>query len=289
MIAITCTCGKSLKLKPEYAGKKVRCPGCQTVIKAPELPIPESSEETPSGASVSDKASAALQGIGSSLAGLWNKKKPDAASDSAPRSTVLIPTKRSVFEHLTAQKQDPAIIEKVAERVSAILSANEELLYIAIQQRPLVNWFPDCVVLTSRRVILYHPKILGRVDMSDYIWRKVQNARLQENMIGSTLSFDTTEAKRFHSTTFPKSKLANSTAMLRNRKSQRQKNADCVVWKKTAPKQLASISCSRLAPADTPLMPPLPAIRFKNSSNSSNSSKQDCSPKQSMTRSDLRL
>ena len=199
MIPITCTCGKSLKLKPEYAGKKVRCPSCQAIIKAPEFSAVDSTEEAAKGDSITEKTTAAIQGIGSSLAGMWTKKKADSTSD-APKATttesILVPTKkRSVFEHLTAQKQDPAIIDKVAERVTAILSSNEELLYIAIQQRPLVNWFPDCVVLTSRRVITYHPKLLGRVDMSDYIWRKVQNARLQENMVGSTLIFDITNGE----------------------------------------------------------------------------------------------
>ena len=36
-ITLTCTgCGKSYQLKNEMAGRKVRCPGCQSVQVVPE-------------------------------------------------------------------------------------------------------------------------------------------------------------------------------------------------------------------------------------------------------------
>ncbi len=34
-IQVICECGKSYKLKDETAGKKVRCPNCQAVIRVP--------------------------------------------------------------------------------------------------------------------------------------------------------------------------------------------------------------------------------------------------------------
>lgn len=207
-ISITCQCGKSLKVKPEFAGKKVRCPQCQTVL---QVPAQAASDNDPlgtqqAGASAAqkateiagqaaEKAGAVIRGASSALTGFLTRKTPDGASSdppTLPAAPPLPPARRSVFEHLTAQKQDPAIVEKVVERVSKILSGNEQLQYIAIQQRPIVNWFPDCIVLTDRRVILYQPKLFGRVDMQDYIWRRISNARLQENIIGSTLTFDVT-------------------------------------------------------------------------------------------------
>jgi hypothetical protein len=41
-ISVACTCGKKLTVKDESAGKKVRCPACQTILK---IPVPESPEE----------------------------------------------------------------------------------------------------------------------------------------------------------------------------------------------------------------------------------------------------
>jgi hypothetical protein len=34
-IQIKCACGKSLQAKDEFAGKKVRCPGCSAILVAP--------------------------------------------------------------------------------------------------------------------------------------------------------------------------------------------------------------------------------------------------------------
>src|SRR5207249_4537285 len=52
-ITVTCQCGKKLGVKDEMAGKKVRCPACQTVLTVPggaeEMPPPElaAEEEAP--------------------------------------------------------------------------------------------------------------------------------------------------------------------------------------------------------------------------------------------------
>jgi len=98
-------------------------------------------------------------------------------------------TAPSRWAKLTAEKQDQAIVEQVATRVKAILTRDEEIIYIAVQAKPILNICPDCVVLTNNRLILYHAKLLGRVDFEDYLWLNLADARLEENIIGSTLSF----------------------------------------------------------------------------------------------------
>lgn len=35
-IAVTCGCGRSLQIKDEFAGRKVRCPGCKGVLTVPK-------------------------------------------------------------------------------------------------------------------------------------------------------------------------------------------------------------------------------------------------------------
>jgi hypothetical protein len=39
MLQITCSCGRQLKAKDEFAGKKVRCPDCSGVLRVPELSV----------------------------------------------------------------------------------------------------------------------------------------------------------------------------------------------------------------------------------------------------------
>ena len=44
-IPLSCPCGRALKIKDEYAGRKVRCPACQSVLAVPAArPEPEPAE-----------------------------------------------------------------------------------------------------------------------------------------------------------------------------------------------------------------------------------------------------
>ncbi len=86
------------------------------------------------------------------------------------------------------EEQDPGVVQTVHARVQEILTSGEKILYIAVQKKPLLNMAPDCVVLTNKRFIVYRPKILGRVSFEDHPWRELQDARLQENILGATLT-----------------------------------------------------------------------------------------------------
>ena len=62
---------------------------------------------------------------------------------------------RSVIETLTTDAQDPKVVARVQSRIQEILMRDEELLYIAIQNKPIVKVAPDCIVLTNKRFIIY--------------------------------------------------------------------------------------------------------------------------------------
>lgn len=102
------------------------------------------------------------------------------------------PTKvADLIRALTNEEQDPVVIQTVLERVQQIMTSGESVLYIAVQKGPLVNIFPDCAVLTNRRFIFYRPKVLGRVTFEDHGWRDLHDAKLQENLLGSTFTLKT--------------------------------------------------------------------------------------------------
>jgi hypothetical protein len=46
-IQVFCSCGNSLSVGVELAGKKVRCKACSEVLRIPEVPLDESAEEEP--------------------------------------------------------------------------------------------------------------------------------------------------------------------------------------------------------------------------------------------------
>ncbi|RLG43667.1 MAG: hypothetical protein DRN81_06045, partial [Thermoproteota archaeon] len=95
--------------------------------------------------------------------------------------------------------------QKVQQKVQQILTREEKVLFIAVQNSPLsINLSPDSVVLTNRRFIIYRPKLLGGASFEDYIWRDLQDARLKEGMMRSTLTFKTVKGKVLHIIDLPK-------------------------------------------------------------------------------------
>ena len=46
-IPVKCACGKTLSLKDELAGKKVKCPACQKLLSVPTPKVPEESPDEP--------------------------------------------------------------------------------------------------------------------------------------------------------------------------------------------------------------------------------------------------
>jgi len=60
---------------------------------------------------------------------------------------------------------------------------------MAVQQKPIANLSPDCVVLTNKRFIIFRQKILGRMNFLDCLWRDCADVHLEENLIGATVHF----------------------------------------------------------------------------------------------------
>ena len=89
-------------------------------------------------------------------------------------------------------------------KVKQLLTTDESISHIAVQKKYVAGSIPDAVVLTNRRVIIYCPKMFGRVNFNDVGWRSIRNAHLEENLLGSTLSFRTTSGKFLKLSKLPK-------------------------------------------------------------------------------------
>jgi hypothetical protein len=96
-IQIKCECGKSLRVKDEAAGKKVRCPGCKAILTAPEPEFVEPDEDTavsltqlpPKPAAKRDVAEDETFGVtaGAPKAAPWSKSDDDEDEEvDRPRS-----------------------------------------------------------------------------------------------------------------------------------------------------------------------------------------------------------
>jgi len=90
-------------------------------------------------------------------------------------------------------EQDPKTVEKVYSRLNDLLNSGEEILYIAVQKKPLVNILPDCIALTNKRILFFTPANLGlSIKFVDFVWKDIVDVFTKEEIIGAIFSVRTT-------------------------------------------------------------------------------------------------
>lgn len=93
------------------------------------------------------------------------------------------------------EEQDPKAIEKVMSKLSDLLMKNEEIGYIAVQNKPAITVLPDGIVVTNKRIIICQPKNLGlSMNFTDYSWDEIESTFVKEGILGSDFSFVTKTA-----------------------------------------------------------------------------------------------
>lgn len=98
-----------------------------------------------------------------------------------------------MIEKFLNDEQDQKAVEKVYTRLTDLLSTGEEILYIAVQKKPLVNLFPDCIALTNKRILFFTPANLGlTLKFVDFVWKDVIDVATKEELIGAVFSVKTT-------------------------------------------------------------------------------------------------
>jgi len=109
----------------------------------------------------------------------------------------------SVIRKFLSDEQDPEAVQKAVDKVSQILTADEEIMYVAVQKE--IGFAPDCAVLTNRRLIVYSPTLLGGANFKDHIWRDLKDAHLSEGMIRATFTARTVTGQVITLDKLPKS------------------------------------------------------------------------------------
>ncbi|TCC86498.1 hypothetical protein EZ428_23840 [Pedobacter frigiditerrae] len=90
------------------------------------------------------------------------------------------------------EEQDPKAVEKTLGRINSLLTSNEQVEYIAVQKKPAINFSPDCIALTNKRIIFCKPKNFGlSMDFHDYNWKDIADCHIKEGIIGSTFTMRT--------------------------------------------------------------------------------------------------
>lgn len=110
-----------------------------------------------------------------------------------------------MIEQFLNEQQDPRAVEKVYARLIDLLTTGEEIQYIAVQKKPVVNISPDCVALTTKRVFFFSPANLGlSMKFTDVVWKDVDNVHIKEELLGSVFSVKTVSGAEFSVDYLPK-------------------------------------------------------------------------------------
>lgn len=98
-----------------------------------------------------------------------------------------------MMDKFLSDEQDPKALEKVYSRLVDLLTTGEEIIYIAVQKKPLVNILPDCIAITNKRVLFFTPANLGlSIKFVDFVWKDIVDVYTKEEIIGAIFSVKTT-------------------------------------------------------------------------------------------------
>ena len=103
-----------------------------------------------------------------------------------------------MIEKFLNDEQDPKTVEKVYSRLNDLLNSGEEILYIAVQKKPLVNILPDCIALNQQTYFVL--SLLQTSGLSikfvDFVWKDIVDVFTKEEIIGAIFSVKTTRRRR---------------------------------------------------------------------------------------------
>lgn len=91
--------------------------------------------------------------------------------------------------------QGTEALQEVAAEVSKILTTNEEILYIALQNITALSLKKDSAVATTNRFILYRPSVLGRVEFDDFQWQDLKNVKIDQGLLASDINVETIDGR----------------------------------------------------------------------------------------------
>jgi len=90
------------------------------------------------------------------------------------------------IEQYLNEDQDPKVVEKLLDKLKDMLTSGEVITYIAVQKKPAVTLLPDCVVITTKRIILCESAKLGlTTNFEIFAWQDVKEVAFKEEFFGS--------------------------------------------------------------------------------------------------------
>lgn len=83
-------------------------------------------------------------------------------------------------------QQDPKTVEKVISKLKDLLIFKEELIYLAVQKKPVINLMPDSIVISNKRIFYCQPSNWGlTMNFKDIAWKSIKEVSFKEEFFTS--------------------------------------------------------------------------------------------------------
>lgn len=92
------------------------------------------------------------------------------------------------LQHTINGKENDKQIQDIYITLRTMLIDEEKIIYISTQRRPIINFLPDALVVTSRRMIIYVNKLFG-FEIHDVQWKDMRRVKLYEDVFGVHILF----------------------------------------------------------------------------------------------------
>ncbi|HXI00958.1 MAG TPA: PH domain-containing protein [Sphingobacteriaceae bacterium] len=90
------------------------------------------------------------------------------------------------IDQYITDEQDPKTAEKVLNKLRDMLTTGEAIVYLAIQKKPAVTLMPDCIAVTSKRLVFCLPGNLGlTTNFITFTWADVKEVSFREEFFGA--------------------------------------------------------------------------------------------------------
>ena len=94
------------------------------------------------------------------------------------------------------ETQQSSGVQAIAADVAKVLTPNEEILYIAMQNRMALSLRKDSVVATTNRLILFRAQILGQAAFDDFQWQDVSNATIKQGVLSTEFQVEAVDGRQ---------------------------------------------------------------------------------------------
>lgn len=85
--------------------------------------------------------------------------------------------------------QDPKVVEKIYDKIIDMLTSGESINYIAVQKKPAVNFLPDSITVSNKRLFLCEFTKLGlATNFEIFDWKEIKDITFKEEIFGAKVT-----------------------------------------------------------------------------------------------------